>query len=111
MSALSVVTSASPVPLSIWKGNSKSIELSFQKFTALDEVCVMPTIVLDRQNHVVHAFDNSPDNTAIKQKYGTTWKANLHEEIPHQHDAGENLTLMPEPMNFDMFVECLQRLL
>ncbi len=67
--------------------------------------------VLDRQNHVVHAFDNSPDNIAIKQKYGTTWKANLHEEIPHQHDAGGNLTLMPEPMNFDMFVECLQRLL
>lgn len=26
--------------------------------------------ILDNQGHIVHAFDNSPDNLAIKQKYG-----------------------------------------
>ena len=27
--------------------------------------------VLDSQNRVIHAFDNSPDNIAIKQRYGS----------------------------------------
>lgn len=65
--------------------------------------------VLDQYNQVIYAFDNSPDNIAIKRRYGRTWKAHLHAEIPHQHDAAGNLTLTMEPMNFVMFMKWLQR--
>jgi hypothetical protein len=61
--------------------------------------------VLDSHNQVLHAFDNSPDNLAIKQRYASDWKAHLHEEIPHQHDAVGNVTLTAECMTFEKFVE------
>ena len=64
--------------------------------------------VLEQQAQVVHAFDNSPDNIAIRQRYGSQWKAHLHEEIPHQHEADGSLTLTPEPMTFERFVEWLR---
>jgi len=64
--------------------------------------------VLDANGKVVHAFDNSPDNKAIKQKYGTDWKSYIREEVPHQHDAQDNLTLTPMPMTFEIFVKWIK---
>lgn len=64
--------------------------------------------VLDRQNRVVAAFDNSPDHLAIKQRYGIHWKAHLRDEIPHQHDSEGNLTLTSAPMTCDAFLEWLR---
>ncbi|GAK53325.1 hypothetical protein U14_04590 [Candidatus Moduliflexus flocculans] len=65
--------------------------------------------VLNQQNQVVHAFDNSPDNLAIKLRYHQNWKAHLHEEIPHQHDADGNISLTASVMTFEQFVEWLQK--
>jgi len=64
--------------------------------------------VLDNNSKVVHAFDNSPDNKAIKQKYGTNWKSYMREEVPHQHDAQDNLTVTPIPMTFEIFVKWIR---
>jgi hypothetical protein len=63
--------------------------------------------VLDQRNQVLHAFDNSPDNVAIKQQYGAAWKIHLQAEVPHQHDAEGNLTLTAL-MTFDTFIEWLK---
>ena len=43
--------------------------------------------ILNQDNKLVQGFDNSPDITAVKQKYKTKWKSHIHEEIPHQHDT------------------------
>ncbi len=63
--------------------------------------------VLDTHHRIIHAFDNSPDTLAIKQKYGANWKSYRYAEVPHQHDAEGNLTLPPMPMTFETFVEWL----
>ncbi|MCI5188731.1 MAG: hypothetical protein D3905_02810 [Candidatus Electrothrix sp. AS4_5] len=63
---------------------------------------------LDHTNKLVHAFDNSPDNVAIKQRYGTQWKNHLHEEIPHQHHSDGTLTITPEPITFTTFIAWLE---
>ena len=63
--------------------------------------------VLNQENQIVHAFDNSPDNVAIKQRYQAQWKAHLYAEIPHQHDSSGRLELTPEAMTFEAFVAWL----
>jgi hypothetical protein len=63
--------------------------------------------LLDRENRLVHGFDNSPDTLAVKLQYGVDWKSHFHEEVPHQHDANRNLALTPVPMTFDAFIEWL----
>lgn len=64
--------------------------------------------ILDQENRMIRAFDNSPDNLAIKQRYGSQWKAHLHAEIPHQHDSEGNLHVTSEAMTFETFVEWLR---
>ena len=64
--------------------------------------------VLNQQNQLVHAVDNSPDNLAIKLRYHQDWKAHLHEEIPHQHDADGNISLTATAMTCEWFFEWLQ---
>lgn len=64
--------------------------------------------VLNQQNEVIHAFDNSPDNLAIKLRYHQDWKSHLHEEIPHQHDMDGNLSLTASDMTFEQFVQWLK---
>ena len=59
---------------------------------------------LNDQNRLVHAFDNSPDNVAIKQKYELNWKSHIHAEVPHQHDSEGNLKLTALPITFETFV-------
>lgn len=59
--------------------------------------------VLDAENRLVQGFDNSPDIRAIKLRYGKDYRQHLQERVPHQHSAGDALTLT-EPMNFDAFV-------
>ena len=63
--------------------------------------------VLDSQNRLLRGFDNSPDTQVVKLRYGIDWKPHLHEEIPHQHDANQNLILTTETMTFNIFVEWL----
>ncbi len=63
--------------------------------------------ILDTDNQLQYGFDNSPDIQAVKLHYGAEWKAHLHEEIPHQHDADGNLTLTPDPMTFEIFLNWL----
>ena len=65
--------------------------------------------VLDSDNRLVHGFDNSPDILAIKVKYDAEWKSHLHEEIPHQHDKNQNLTLTSTPMTFEIFIEWMNK--
>jgi hypothetical protein len=65
--------------------------------------------LLDSNNQLVHGFDNSPDIFAIKLKYGAEWKSHLHEEVPHQHDKNQNLTLTSIPMTVETFFEWVSR--
>jgi hypothetical protein len=63
--------------------------------------------VLDSENRLVQGFDNSPDVTAIKQRYGVDWKSHIHDEVPHQHDANHSLALTQDVITFEMFIEWL----
>lgn len=63
--------------------------------------------VLDSENEIVHAFDNSPDISAVKQKYGSDWKSRFHEEIPHEHDGEGNILLSPTLLSFEAFISWL----
>ena len=65
--------------------------------------------VLSQDSQLIHGFDNSPDTLAIKKKYGRDWKSHRYEEIPHQHDADENLSLTPQAMTFEMFMAWLDQ--
>lgn len=60
--------------------------------------------VLDNENKIVHAFDNSPDISAVKQKYGSDWAPHFHEEIPHEHDGSGNILLSSTSLSFAEFV-------
>jgi hypothetical protein len=60
--------------------------------------------ILDSENKIVHAFDNSPDISAVKQKYELDWKSHFHEEIPHEHDGKGNILLSPTSVSFEDFL-------
>lgn len=63
--------------------------------------------VLDSENKIIHAFDNSPDITAVKRKYGSDWKSRFHEEIPHEHDGKGNILLSTTSISFEGFLSWL----
>ncbi len=62
--------------------------------------------VLDKNNQLMHGFDNHRDKYVIKLKYGKKWQAHQDEEIPHQHNAQRHITLT-NFMTFDMFIAWL----
>ncbi len=59
--------------------------------------------VLDKNNVMVAGFDNSPDRFALRLKYGPTFSAHLHEELPHQHPPDGDIRLT-EWMDFEEFL-------
>lgn len=63
--------------------------------------------VLDKNDHIVRGFDNSPDVRALKMRYGKDYKRHLHERIPHAHMSDGRIELT-EHLNFDDFMEWLQ---
>lgn len=63
--------------------------------------------ILDSENKIVHAFDNSPDISAVKQKYGLDWKSDFHEEIPHEHNGKATISLSSNLFSFEAFLTWL----
>lgn len=63
--------------------------------------------VLDASNCLVHGFDNSPDVRAIKRLYAKDYRQHLGERVPHEHDAGDVLSLT-EPMTLEHFIAWLR---
>lgn len=89
------------------EGRWQDYRIILSEIHRIDQSVRYAYYVLDNEGGLIHGFDNSPDNQAIRLKYGLKWKQHLHEEIPHQHDADRNLTLMPVPMTFETFADWL----
>jgi len=64
--------------------------------------------VLDKQNQHIHRFDNSADKTALQLRYGAEAKMHVYAEIPHQHDQELQITLTPQAMTFELFMQWLE---
>ncbi len=89
------------------QGNWKEYRIIVSEIHRINRGVRYAYYVLDQDNKVVNAFDNSTDVLAIKQKYGSNWKSNINAEIPHQHDSEGNITLTPVPVNFKIFMKWL----
>ncbi len=85
------------------EGNWKNYRIIVSEIYRLNKGIRYAYYILNKNQSIVHAFDNSLDNKAIRQKYGSEWKSHIHEEIPHQHDSENNLTLTPM-MTFEDFI-------
>ena len=60
--------------------------------------------VLDKSDAVVMGFDNSPDYTAVRMKYGDQYRQHIGERVPHRHGhRRESIRVTPE-MTLEAFI-------
>ncbi|MEE4356478.1 MAG: hypothetical protein V2I97_08410 [Desulfococcaceae bacterium] len=88
-----------------FEGNWKEYRIIVSEIHRINRRIRYAYYVLDKHHAIVHAFDNSPDNKAIKQKYGSDWKCHIYEEVSHQHDSENKLSLTELPITFEAFVQ------
>ncbi|MFQ6120717.1 MAG: DUF6516 family protein [Methanosarcinales archaeon] len=64
---------------------------------------------LIKNDTIIFGFDNAPDPTALKIKYGNGYKQHRTEYIPHFHGKGKRHTELTEETRFEDFLEEINR--
>lgn len=61
-------------------------------------------------DRVIWGFDNHPDRTALRLRYGDNFLAHIHELIPHQHGLDKQNVSLTEPWTANQFLNELDNL-
>lgn len=64
-----------------------------------------------QEERVVLGFDNHPDRTALRLKYGDYYTDHIHDLVPHRHGPDKTITSLTEPWDAIRFLQDLKNLL
>lgn len=62
-------------------------------------------------DRVLLGFDNHPDRTALRLKFGNDYAAHINELVPHRHGPDKTTTILTEPWDAVRFLQELDGLL
>lgn len=63
------------------------------------------------EERVVLGFDNHPDRTALRLRYGDCYTDHIHDLVPHRHGPDKATTSLTEPWDAIRFLQDLKNLL
>lgn len=62
------------------------------------------------EERVVLGFDNHPDRTALRLRFGDYYTAHIHDLVPHRHGPDKASTFLTEPWDAIRFLQGLENL-